>query len=276
MRDLYIEWEVYMKSSYKQFVNQCLYGLVLLTASAFSQADNISATQARQQKVDEYIAIFNGNNSKDQVKACNEFQWMGLSDTRLFDIIEAKLNSVHTTVEGQRPVNKASWYAKALGFSGQEKYLGTLKKIASSKETQRKLRKYADVAIVFNQEYSKFNPIIANTKNYKNDKTLLINNIANMIDSRESELQIIAAKRINYNEISDDYLYDKIDIKLQEYNSVGVEKVELDAFLWWVRIAAKSGQEKYTQRVKEISEKSTNKKIKRFAKKAFNKYVNNF
>src|SRR5262245_26957800 len=76
-----------------------------------------------EQDVQQYIQIFQGGVGSD--KAVDDLGWKGISDERLFDIIEQRLrqDAQASSREGR---NHAARLIKALGFSGQPKYAATL------------------------------------------------------------------------------------------------------------------------------------------------------
>src|SRR3954469_4611748 len=78
-----------------------------------------------EEEVQHYIAIFDGAGDGD--KAADDLAWKGISDTRLFDVIEKRLlQDAQGNGRDRTARNHAARLIKALGFSGQPKYAQTL------------------------------------------------------------------------------------------------------------------------------------------------------
>lgn len=238
---------------------------------------------ADQGEINEYMEIFQNGSFKAQTTAANKLQWSGISDTRLFDLIESKLLAIlPTAAADKQAADVAAWYAKALGTSGKEKYLGTLKKMASGEFAKgeksklgQKLMKYGQEGIDMIPKYKKWNPVISNSKNSRADKSLQMNRYANMLKSDDWELQLIATKRMNYEKITDGYLLDLLNAKiLGDYQAVGKtsDKERIDGFQWMIRTLAALGAPKYLETLQEISNKGEGKNVAGFAKKIMGKY----
>src|SRR3954469_18385504 len=76
--------------------------------------------------VERYIAIFRGN-PMFHASAAESLAWMGLPDTRLYDVIEERLRTDYPVPREMKTERaRIAWYIRALGFSGQEKYAPTI------------------------------------------------------------------------------------------------------------------------------------------------------
>lgn len=260
----------------KRLLRLVLLSAMLNAPSAFAGSE--------QQEIDQYITIFEGGVIGQQLDVCNELQWSGISDMRLFDVIESKLLAIlQAPGEGdKRSTDLASWYAKALGTSGQDKYRGTLDKMASgalvSKELHPKLlkkqMKYGKEGLDMLPRYKKWNQIISDQKNFRSDKPLRVNRFANMLRSDQWELQLIATKRMNYEKYNDSYLLDMLNDKVRKgypaMNNIH-DKERIDAFQWMIRSLGGLGAPKYLETLQEIVSKSSNKGIVSFTKKVIKK-----
>jgi hypothetical protein len=228
---------------------------------------------AEQQEIDAYINTFQNGSWKEQTSICNELQWSGISDPRLFDVIEAKLLGLLSAETDKNSLDIIAWYSKALGMSGKDKYLGTLDKVVAS--GNKKLVKYGREGIDLIPKYKKWNPIISSSKNFRADKTLRLNRFANMLKSDEWELQLIAAKRMNYEKITDSYMLDTLNSEiLGGYPAIdkAADEDRLDAFQWMIRSLAALGAPKYLETLQEISTKASSKGLVGFTKKTIKKY----
>src|SRR5437899_10454644 len=83
---------------------------------------NFAAAASLEDDTQRYIKIFSGE-KKLHSDAADTFSWMGLSDTRLFDIVERLLLEDAAAARDNRSErNRVARYIRSLGFSGQAKY----------------------------------------------------------------------------------------------------------------------------------------------------------
>ena len=105
-----------------------------------------NASQADLEKdINYYAEIFSGNNFSQQRSAMEKLGWAGISSPRVYDSLADKLVSSKDT-KNKEEVEKASWYAKALALSGNEKYRPLLSDISQNAKSS-KLRKYSKKAL---------------------------------------------------------------------------------------------------------------------------------
>jgi hypothetical protein len=245
---------------------------------------NMISAFATANEVNEYMEIFQTGSYKAQTTAANQLQWSGISDKRLFDLIESKLLTIlPSAAADKQAADVAAWYAKALGISGQDKYQGTLNKMAQGTfgtgeahpKLLKKLMKYGLEGIDLIPKYKKWNPIISNSKNFRADKSLQTNRYANMLKSNEWELQLIATKRMNHEKITDPSLLDLLNAKiLKDYQAVSKssDEARIDAFQWMIRTLAALGAPKYLETMQEVSTKGSGKGVAGYAKKITGKF----
>jgi hypothetical protein len=244
-------------------------GMLLMSLNSISVF-----ASAEQQEIDQYIDTIKNGSRKAQTGVCNELQWAGISDTRLFDVIEAKLlETLPTAADDKNAIDLVAWYSKALGMSGNDKYRGTLNKVANG--GHKKLVKYGQEGIELLPKYKKWNPIISNPANFRADKSLQTNRFANMLKSDQWELQLIATKRINYGKITDPYLLDLLNTRiLSDYQAVdkSSEKERVDAFQWMIRTLAALGAPKYLDTLQQITSKASSRDLVSFTDKIIGKF----
>src|SRR2546425_12047197 len=92
--------------------------LALATSLIFS---GFAAAASVEDDVQRYIQIFSGEKNLHN-DAADTFSWMGLSDTRLFDIVERRLlEDADASRDNRNERNRVARYIRSLGFSGQTK-----------------------------------------------------------------------------------------------------------------------------------------------------------
>lgn len=245
---------------YKIFANMIfifIIGSIPLTSSASNN----------QKTIAEYIKVFSDHSWAEQKKICNKLQWSGISDPALFDIIDKKLSWLFPTAKGRTDIDRAAWYAKTLGTSGQEKYLATLESMAhASARSNKKLNKYAKEGIALQKKYVIWNPIISDRTKFIEDKTDEVNRFANMLKSDIWELRVIAAKRISYQKLNDTYLYDLLEtVILNEYQKEYSDKRSIDSFNWMTGALSRSANKKYLPTLEMLAKDGSHSKIRFYA-----------
>ena len=145
----------------------------------------------------------------EQHVAAEALAYAGISDQKLLDVIENQLLNKYKSISDSYDIDWASWLAKALAFSGDKKYLGTLEVIFRD-APQKKLRKYAKVAIKLQPKYEKWNKIIADNTEFLSEYSIAINRYSNMLNSDVPDLHKLAAKRIFFEGIDIPFMRDLV------------------------------------------------------------------
>ena len=113
--------------------------------------------------VDEYINIFQTGADAAKIQASKELGWEGVTDTRLYDLIENQLNEL-VMVADANSVNRnmielIAHLIHALVYSGNTKYRPTLEGILD-KVRNTKVRRHVEEAQDEIDKYAEWNPII--------------------------------------------------------------------------------------------------------------------
>lgn len=218
--------------------------------------------QSNSGLLEKYIVDFKSGSPLDKQLICEKLMWSGLSDSSLFDLLEQDLVSRAMTANGKEEINNVAWLLKALGASGQSKYLGTLRKFIL--HSNGKIAKYAKEGINFIPQYAKWNPIISDSSQANTERSEIINRYANMIRSEILELNMLAAKRIYAEQIQNEYLYGLLSEKIiAGHKSVHQsDKTKIAAYAWMMRASARTN----VATAQKVLETATNKKLKKYAK----------
>src|SRR5438093_12924454 len=111
--------------------------LALATSLIFS---GFAAAASVEDDVQRYIQIFSGEKHLHS-DAADTFSWMGLSDTRLFDIVERRLlEDAEASRDNRDERNRVARYLRSLGFSGHTKYDPTIRKLLGNGGYDRSAR----------------------------------------------------------------------------------------------------------------------------------------
>jgi len=185
--------------------------LLLAFCAVLTNPAKAGYQEEKEKEIDELIKVFSKPFIMKQHVAAEKLAYLGHSDPRIFDVIEKQLLDSYLSLSDDYEIDWASWLAKALGFSGNQKYGTTLRKLESFAPDE-KLRKYAGIAQRYTYKYKTFNPIIMNFDNDKSEETissemnllpLSLLRYQNMLNSDMPELHKLAAKRIYFEGITD-------------------------------------------------------------------------
>lgn len=163
-----------------------------LFAAVFSILAGPALAASLEEDVQRYIAVFQQPEAAAHNKAVEELAAMGLSDPRIYDPLEKRILAEHKAVEATRgEKDRIARYMRALGFSGQEKYLPTLRSFLGNPVYER----YAKDALVQQPDYQRWNPIISSRATFDPQLSDDDNRMMNMLRSDDLMLMRIGAKR---------------------------------------------------------------------------------
>ena len=239
----------------------------LLTLIAFASIFvNTALANNLNQEINGYIDVFKGNNFAKQRKVIDKLAWAGISDSRLYDLMAAKLDSTMSS-DDKIGVDQASWFAKGLARSGNKKYIADLERV-SKQAAHKKTRKYAANSIATLNKYSEWNPIIAKGLSNTASGKLEQARVKNMLNSSNYGLMTIGAKRVYYGHNSEKPLAALASKRLmEEYQSVAGNKDGIDAVAWLIKALAETGDSSHKSTLVKIAETAKDKKVKKYAKK---------
>lgn len=244
----------------------CSFFLVLFLA--LIAVPFLSAASEQDAKVNDYIRMLQSLSPKTRINAAKYITRSGITDPRLYNIINEKLLSEYNSnTENANHVDEMSWMCKALAASGAERYAPTLEKIS---ETARnpKLKKYAKQSLSLMTEYAERNRIINSTAENDPELSAEVNQYINMLRSNNINLKRDAAKLIYRHPVSEKKLFDVLrDQLLKDYQQATSQGSKYtDTIAWMCKALGSSGLSEYRAALTEIVDNSSNSKIVNYAK----------
>ena len=187
-----------------------------------------------EEDVQRYVAVFQGDDAALHNKSVEELAWMGLSDPRLFDLIERRLLADHDRARNERAEkDRVARYFRALGFSGQPKYQPTLVRFTSDAVYHR----YATQALNDLPHYERWNPVISSRASFDPRLADDANRVRNMLRAQDLLLVRVGAKRAYFQ--PDEAMLDLIAERVR--GQYGVSDPEhVDAVAWMIKALGKT------------------------------------
>lgn len=222
----------------------------------------VAVARSLEEDVQLYIGYFNGD-IRLHSEPADTLSYMGLSDTRLFDIIEKRAVEDSRTSRNDRVErNRVARYIRGLGFSGQPKYLATIERFLGDPEYAR----FAKVALEDQPLYQKWNPIISNRATFDARYSDDANRVMNMLRADDLLLNRLGAKRVYFG-IRDEAVTDILAKQLRANYSVDKQQYR-DSLTWMVKALGYTRNEKYRPLIEEIAMSAPDKRVREHATKA--------
>ena len=237
--------------------------LSLLTSLLF--ATNALAATA-EEDITSYVRIFSGDASLHS-EASDTLVWKGLSDTRIFDIIEKRLLADATAARtDKQEKNRVARYLRDLGFSGQPKYIPTSQKCVADDAYER----YAKTALLDLPDYQRWNPIISNRASFDPKLSDDTNRVMNMLRADDFMLKRIGAKRVYYKHQEPEVL----DLLAKELkaNYSKADQNNADAVAWMVKALGQPLLAKYKPVIEDVAANARDEKVTKHANKVLEIY----
>lgn len=250
------------------FLSSLLRLSVLLTAGlglAF-------AVQAKEPATpEEYVAIFQNGTELEQEKAAQSLQWAGISSPQLFDLVEARALAGLPNATGKVGINYVGHLAKALAYSGNEKYRASLEKIINEAPHGR-LEKHAEQALGELSNYTQYNAIIAPKPWPEFAHPSLDQRLLNMLNSGNHELVRMAAKRIHYTHNYKPELLAKLNEIIETNYQRSLGSLGVDTIAWACRALAGSRAADYRPTIEKVASGAHEKRLAKYAQGYLKKY----
>ena len=227
--------------------------------------------------VDEYINVFQTGADATKIQASKELGWEGVTDTRLYDLIENQLNELVMVADAnsanRNMIELIAHLIHALAYSGNTKYRPTLEGILD-KVLNTKVRRHANEALDEIDKYAVWNPIIQATGSSNPEKSVRVNRVVNMLRSDDFELKRLGAKRVYFVRKYDQYELDTLaEELLSNMSSDRRDRIYVDSMKWMIKALASSGNNAYADTLNRVEEEAVNSGIGRYSKSMASKYL---
>lgn len=244
--------------------NKIWIGLIFLLVANMP----VFAFTSVDEQIDHYLEILATGNFESRKQMLERLQWSGLSDPRLYDEIEKQLLAQYQNEDLDKYENSLlSHRARALGYSGNEKYRSSLEEVKKA-AYQNRVRKHAGKALSELGKYEIWNRKVAQSDTSVEGKSVEVTTYMRMLNVDDSFVQRQAARAIYHENRQDSDLLALVaerleGLYLQEY----LDKQVQDTAAWFCKALGRNGGSKYTALLSKVAENSPHKKIRKYASK---------
>lgn len=221
----------------------------------------LAAAATLEDDVQSLVKVFNGDKSL-HVSAVRTLAWMGISDPRVYDIVEQHLKADADAARGDRyERERVAHYVRALGFSGNDKYLPTLNSLQDDVDYARHVRN----ALKEFPLYQKWNLVISNRATFFDAKySDEVNRVMNMLAADDIKLKGLGARRIRHGPHHDEPLLDRLEKEARAlYPKARDFDAETQDAVGWMLIALGSSRNpKYIPVLEEALNGTKERKIR--------------
>lgn len=233
---------------------------IVLTPFVFS---SVALARSLEEDVRVYIDVFNGDPKLHSAHA-DTFSYMGLSDIRLFDVIEKRLLADYQAARDDRAErNRVARYIRALGFSGQPKYVTTIQQFVGEPGYER----FAAAALHDLPLYQKWNPIISNRATFDPKYSDDANRVMNMLRVNDLQLNGLGAKRV-YFATQEDAVVELLAKQLRANYMMSTTAESRESLAWMVKALGYTKKEKYRPLIEEVAAGAADKRVRDHALKS--------
>ena len=203
-----------------------------------------------------------------KLQMLQRLQWSGLSDPRLFDAIEKQLLEHYRESEyNKQPLAILAHQARALGYSGNEKYRETLAEVREN-AGNGKLREHANTALLQLPRFRDWHLLIESSNFPIEGKAAEIGTYMRMLSVDNPYVQRLAARAIFHERRQDADLLalaaSRLDARFQDPElSIAAQ----DTLAWICKALGQSGNLIYQDLLTQVSTESPHDKIRKHAAK---------
>lgn len=221
----------------------------------------LAAAATLEDDVQSLVKAFNGDKGH-HVAAVRTLAWMGISDPRVYDIVEQHLKAdADAGRDDRRERDRVAHYLRALGFSGNDKYLPTLKGFQEDVVYGRSVRN----ALKEFPQYQKWNPVISNRATFFDAKySDDVNRVMNMLAADDIQLKGLGARRIRHGPHHDEPLLDRLEKEARVLypKAKNFDAETQDAVGWMLIALGSSRNPKYIPVLEEALNGTSERKIR--------------
>ena len=230
----------------------------LLAVLLLSLLPALAPAATLEEDVDGLVKVFGGDKSQ-HVAAVRTLAWMGVSDARVFDVVERLLRADAGAAAGNRTEqDRVAHYVRALGFSGNPKYMPTLQGYAGDRTYGRA----AANALRDFPQYERWNPIISNRAGFDPKLSDDVNRVMNMLAADDLQLKGLGARRIYHAPHHEEVLLERLAQEAKANYTKSGDPESSDAIAWMLKALGSARNPKYVALLEEAARGASDRRIR--------------
>ncbi len=240
-----------------------VYALLFLISPNFVFAES-RANGALESELVSLITAYNeaGSNVK---KLIQKVKWSGITDERLFSLIEGDLIDVPIDLKNKRNAETVSLLLQGLAFSGNEDYTPILKRFSDS--PNKKIRRNARNSLESLPKFRLWNPIISANLSGVSLDNLQHARIRNMLNANDVELVRVGASTVYHHFPTDIELQDLVANKLDLYSKKTRETFnDTNVVSWLCKSLGRSDNPEYIPLLRRVESTIGSSRVENWAR----------
>lgn len=240
-----------------------LLALLILVAAISQPAWAFENNQAR---IDHYLQVLNSQDRDQQQQMLSRLQWAGLSDPALFDVIEQRLLD-HYSDNNSRMAGLMAHHARALGYSGNEKYRPTLA-LVSREAGSPKVRSHATRALADLDKFSAWWALLSEPEGSVEGQSVEAATWLQMLHTDNVFVQRLAARAIFHEKRTDPVLLEQAAALVEQgYMNDSMDGEAEDTLAWLCKALGENDRARYRPLLQQVAEHSPSAKVVKYARK---------
>lgn len=218
------------------------------------------------EQIDYYLGVLEEGGYTIKLQMLQRLQWSGLSDPRLFDAIERQLLDHYKKSEyNEQPLAILAHQARALGYSGNEKYRDTLDEVRQN-AGNGKLRRHADTAFKQLPRFRDWHLLIDASDFPVEGKDAEVGSYLKMLSVDNPYVQRLAARAIFHERREDADLLALAASRLEaRYLDPDLTVASQDTLAWLCKALGQSSSLIYQDLLIQVATGSPHEKIRKHA-----------
>lgn len=224
-----------------------------------------AAYQSKDEQIDAVLKVMQTGSQERKETVLERLQWSGLSDPRLYDVLEADLLANYQEKQYESDKRDLMAYeVRALGYSGNPKYKPTLE-LLTKKAVESNVKRHAKKALRDLNTYISVQRELSQVVIEQAEKPFEIQTYIRMVQTDDSFTQRLAARAAFHETIRDPELMSLFAEKLESmYMNPDLDALDQDVAAWMCKVLKLHSE--YTALLTEVAEKSPHRKIQKYAK----------
>ena len=239
-------------------------GKIILALACASSWGQVAAFESKDEQIDYILTQVQSAPQQQKEQILERLQWSGLSDPRLFDVFEDNLlQHYQDKYPADDLADLLAYQARALGYSGNEKYQKTLSLLADEAKNSS-LRRHAKNGKRDLETFIQVQNALQQVQLSKGERAFEVFTYNKMLKTDDPYTQRLAARAIYHEKRDNQALLDLTAEKLQGmYMNKDLDSLAQDTAAWMCKVLKPHSG--YEQLLTEVAENTPHRKIRRHA-----------